>query len=63
MKGLQLYSISHGNSQISSTVESEMANMGLSDNPTNLNLERNSKKKLVDEESVAPLLFYYLVSL
>lgn len=39
------------------------ANMELSDNPANLNLEKNSKKEQGDEESVASLLFYYLVSL
>lgn len=40
-----------------------LANMGLSDNPANLNLEKSGRKQHWDEGSVASLLFYYLVSL
>lgn len=39
------------------------ANMRLSCNPANLNLEKNSKKATEKVESVASSLFYYLVSL
>ena len=39
------------------------ANMGLSDNPANLNLQNNSEEGREARGVRPPLLFYYLVSL
>ncbi len=41
----------------------KLANTELSDNPANFKSKKNSKKEQGDVESVASLLFYYLVSL